>query len=139
MNIARMREPLDSPRLADFVAALDPVNAVADAAPGFIWRLQSEGGDATSLRPYGDEPILVNMSVWETVEHLKEYVYRSAHIGVVRDRRGLERGAGFRVAHTGAVTSGFGVPGGRDLPQDAGRGSVRCINQRRYDRVNTTY
>ena len=87
INIARMRAPLTDPLMAGFVAQLASINALADSTPGFVWRLQSEGGDATSLRTYGDEPILVNMSVWETVEHLKEYVYRSAHIGVVKDRR----------------------------------------------------
>ena len=87
INIARMRAPLTDPIMADFVAQLAPINALADASPGFVWRLQSESGDATSLRPYGAEPILVNMSVWESVEDLRQYVYRSAHTGVLRDRR----------------------------------------------------
>ena len=66
LNIARMREPLDHPIMADFVAALDRINAMADHSPGFVWRLQSEEGNATEYRPYEDERILVNMSVWDS-------------------------------------------------------------------------
>jgi hypothetical protein len=87
INIARMRAPLTDPLMADFVAQLAPVNTLADASPGFIWRLQTGGGDATGIKAYGDEPILVNMSVWESVAHLQDYVYRSAHTAVMRDRK----------------------------------------------------
>ncbi|HYY17220.1 MAG TPA: DUF3291 domain-containing protein, partial [Streptosporangiaceae bacterium] len=70
-----MREPLDSPLLADFVAALDPVNAAADIAPGFIWRLQTEDGNATAVRAFGWDAgdsagVIINMSVWASVEDL---------------------------------------------------------------------
>ena len=67
VNIALLRAPLDAPELADFVAALDPVNALADGSPGFVWRLQTEDGDATAIRPFDDDTIMVNMSVWESV------------------------------------------------------------------------
>jgi Domain of unknown function (DUF3291) len=93
VNIARLTAPLDSPRLADFVAALDPVNAVADGAPGFVWRLQTEEGNATSLRAFeadaegADGGILLNMSVWESVESLAAYVYGDAHRAMLRRRR----------------------------------------------------
>ena len=92
VNIARMREPLDSPLLADFVAALDPVNAAADAAPGFVWRLQTEDGNATAVHAFewdqaGSAGVLVNMSVWESVEALAGYVYSDAHRQVLRRRR----------------------------------------------------
>ena len=86
-NIVKLKAPLDSPVVADFVAALDPINALADAAPGFVWRLQSEDGDATSIRVFDDDQILVNMSVWESIEALREYVYRSDHKDVLRQRR----------------------------------------------------
>lgn len=86
VNVARMVAPLDDPAMASFVALLDEINALADASPGFVWRLQSEAGNATYLRPYGDDRILFNMSVWETVEDLKTYVYRTAHGGVMRRR-----------------------------------------------------
>jgi hypothetical protein len=93
VNIGRLLAPLDSAQLADFVAALDPVNAVADAAPGFVWRLQTDEGNATSLRAFeedaarADGGILINMSVWESVEALSAYVYGEAHLGVLRRRR----------------------------------------------------
>ena len=92
VNIARMREPLDSPLLAEFVAALDPVNAAADAAPGFVWRLQTEDGIATAVLACewdraGSAGILVNMSVWESAEALAAYVYSDAHRQVLRRRR----------------------------------------------------
>jgi hypothetical protein len=92
-NIARFAAPAGSPRLAPFFAALDPVNAVADAAPGFLWRLQTEEGNATSLRVFEqegagtDDGVLINMSVWETVEALAAYVYGEAHRAVLRRRR----------------------------------------------------
>jgi hypothetical protein len=86
LNIATMKEPLDSPVMADFVANLDRINALAESSPGFVWRLQTEEGDATALRPLGDN-VIVNMSVWESVEHLNQYVYRSDHAGILRRRR----------------------------------------------------
>jgi heme-degrading monooxygenase HmoA len=92
VNIARMREPLDSPLLAGFVEALDPVNALADAAPGFVWRMQTEDGNATAVRAFewdeaGSAGVLVNMSVWESVETLAAFVYSDAHREVMRQRR----------------------------------------------------
>ena len=73
--------------MAEFVALLDPVNAVADATPGFVWRLQTEDGNATAVRPYEDESIAVNMSVWESIDALAAFVYRSGHVDVMRRRR----------------------------------------------------
>jgi len=86
VNIGRLVAPIDSPRLAAFVANLEPVNALADASPGFVWRLQTEAGDATSLRIFDDEWLIVNMSVWESLDALREYVYRTAHADVLRRR-----------------------------------------------------
>ena len=87
VNIARALAPLDSPQLAGFVANLEPVNALADAAPGFVWRLQSDEGDATSIRAYDDERIIVNLSVWDSVETLRDFVFGGLHIEVLRRRR----------------------------------------------------
>ena len=92
VNVARLRAPLDSPLLTDFVADLGPVNAMADAAPGFIWRLQTEDGNATSVRAFewdaaGSAGVLVNMSVWESVEALAGFVYSGAHRQVLQRRR----------------------------------------------------
>ena len=86
VNIARMKAPLESPVMAGFVARLDEINALADGSPGFVWRLQTGEGNATYLRPYGDDRILFNLSVWEGIEHLRDYVYRSAHVEVLRTR-----------------------------------------------------
>src|SRR5215471_4997045 len=86
LNIALMKESLDSPRMADFVANLDRINALAESSPGFVWRLQTEGGNATALRPLGEET-LVNVSVWKDVESLNRYVYRSPHVEVMRRRK----------------------------------------------------
>jgi hypothetical protein len=86
MNVARLRAPLDSPQLADFVDALDRINAIVDGSPGFVWRLQDEAGNATALRPMGEE-FIVNMSVWQDPQSLQAYVYRSDHVGVMRRRR----------------------------------------------------
>ena len=86
LNIAVMKAPLESPEMADFVANLDRINALAETEPGFVWRLQTEEGDATALRPLGDN-VLVNMSVWQDVAALNRYVYRSAHVEVMRRRK----------------------------------------------------
>ncbi|MFC4121087.1 DUF3291 domain-containing protein [Nonomuraea zeae] len=88
LNIAHLRAPIDSPQLAEFVALLEPVNALADEAPGFVWRLKESESDptATVIHEYGDH-LLVNFSVWESREALWDYVYRSAHLGVLRRRR----------------------------------------------------
>jgi len=82
-----MLASIDDPIMAEFVAQLAPINALADSAPGFVWRLQTEEGDATSLKVYDDDFVIVNMSVWESVESLREYAYKSAHSNVVRDRK----------------------------------------------------
>jgi len=87
INIATMKAPLDSPVMAGFVSRLAEINALADTAEGFVWRLQTPEGDATYLRPYDDERILVNLSVWKSVDALKSYVYRTAHAELLRDRR----------------------------------------------------
>jgi hypothetical protein len=86
-NIGRLLAPLDSPQLAGFVGALEPINALADAAPGFVWRLQTEDGDATAIRAFDDDMLIMNMSVWQSLDALGEFVYRSAHRDVMRDRR----------------------------------------------------
>jgi hypothetical protein len=87
LNIARLAHPLDHPDLAPFVAALAAVNAVADTAPGFVWRLQDEAlGNATDIRPWGDD-VIVNLSVWTDVAALEAYVYGASHAAVLKQRR----------------------------------------------------
>ncbi len=92
VNVARLVAPLDDPVLADFVAALEPVNAAADRAAGFVWRLQGEGGDATGIRAFTWDAaesagVIVNLSVWTDVEHLAAFVYGELHRQVLRRRR----------------------------------------------------
>jgi uncharacterized protein DUF3291 len=87
VNIALPREPLESDLLREFVEALDPINAIADGSPGFVWRLQGEDGNATSIRAFGDDRLIVNMSVWESIEALRAFVYTSGHVAVMRRRR----------------------------------------------------
>ena len=87
VNVATLRAPLDGPELAGFVAQLEPINALADHSPGFVWRLQTEDGDATSIRPYDDERIMVNLSVWASLEALRGFVYATRHLDVMRRRR----------------------------------------------------
>lgn len=88
LNIGVIKGPMDSPLMADFAGNLDRINAVAEASPGFVWRLQTEEGDATAIRPFDDnENMLVNMSVWRDVAALNTYVYNSAHVELMRRRR----------------------------------------------------
>jgi hypothetical protein len=87
VNVALPREPLESDLLREFVEALDPINAIADGSPGFVWRLQGEDGNATSIKAFGDERLIVNMSVWESIEALRAFVYTSGHVAVMRRRR----------------------------------------------------
>jgi heme-degrading monooxygenase HmoA len=87
LNVGIIRGPIDSPVMAEFVANLERINAVAESSPGFVWRLQTEAGDATLIRPFEDANNLVNMSVWRDIESLNAYVYSSAHVEVMRRRR----------------------------------------------------
>jgi hypothetical protein len=99
INISRLLEPIDSPLLADFVADLDRINGIAEQSKGFIWRLKDENANnATAINPFDDDKILVNMSVWETVDDLKNFAYRSDHVEVFMKRaKWFER---LPVAHT---------------------------------------
>ena len=88
VNIGRFVAPIDDPRMEGFRTQLDPINALADRSPGFVWRLQTEDGNATAIRPFdGDDRMAINMSVWTSIEALQQYVYQSAHVGTLRDRK----------------------------------------------------
>jgi hypothetical protein len=86
-NVGRVVAPIDSPALADVMAALDGINALAERSPGFVWRLQGDNGNATEILTSPDPQALINMSVWQSVEALFEFVYRTAHTGVMVRRR----------------------------------------------------
>jgi Domain of unknown function (DUF3291) len=87
LNIARLRYPLESPEMKDFVDALPEINGLGDASPGFVWRLTDEGGgDATSLRYFGED-VIVNLTVWESVQSLRDFIYHTRHLEYMRRRR----------------------------------------------------
>jgi hypothetical protein len=109
-NVTHLLAPLDDPRLADFVGGLLEINALADAAPGFVWRLvDAEHDDSTSLRPLGPD-VIVNLSVWRGIEDLSSYVYRSRHLDFLRRRREWFRPA------TGPQAVLWWVPAGHRPP-----------------------
>jgi len=87
LNIGIIKGPMDSPLMADFAANLQRINALAERSPGFVWRLQTDEGDATSIRPFENPNLLVNMSVWRDVASLNKYVYGSGHVELMRRRR----------------------------------------------------
>jgi len=123
INIARMREPLESASNAGFVSRLDEINALADGAPGFVWRLQTPEGNATYLRPFDDEQIIVNMSVWESVEQLKDYVYKTAHAELLRQRREWFE------HFTGAYVAMWWVPAGHIPGIDEAKKRLRHLEE----------
>jgi heme-degrading monooxygenase HmoA len=87
INVARLVAPIDDPRIEEFVAQLDEVNALAERSPGFVWRLKSDGGNATDIVYNSDPFVIVNMSVWDSIESLKRFTYGSRHLAVFRDRQ----------------------------------------------------
>lgn len=106
LNIARMRGARDSEIMSQFFARLDEINALGDRAPGFVWRLQEETGNATDIRAFDDEWLIVNMSVWESPDALKAFTYSSAHADVMRSRRQWFE------AHTEAYLVMWWIPAG---------------------------
>ena len=86
LNIAKLKFALDAPEMADFFNQLEAINTLADEAPGFVWRLQTDEGDATAINYFGTD-YLVNMSVWESIKALHDYVYRSSHKEVLARRK----------------------------------------------------
>jgi len=84
-NVSKMRAPLDSPIMRGFVEQLVPIHELADNSPGFVWRYQEENGHSSAVRPYSDPLIMINLSVWESVESLKQFTYRTKHLQVIRD------------------------------------------------------
>lgn len=98
INIGTLVAPPGDPAVAEFMLGLDRINAVADAAPGFVWRLQAEDGNATSIAVFDDPRTVVNMSVWTSIDALREYAYRSEHVEFFRRRSEWFERDGKRVA-----------------------------------------
>ncbi len=116
INIGTMVAPKGDPRVAEFYAALETINAIADSSPGFVWRLQDEAGNATDIQATPDPNLLVNISVWADLESLSAFVYRSSHAGIMRQRRqwfvpfegAFQALWWVRAGHRPNVTEGFG-------------------------------
>lgn len=87
VNVGQTLGETDDPVMAEFMAALDKINALADESPGFVWRLQSDDGNATDFRPYEDPNVLINISVWESVEALHAYTYKTVHAEYIKRRK----------------------------------------------------
>jgi hypothetical protein len=87
LNIGRLLAPIDDPRIAGFVEQLTPVNALAESSPGYVWRLQTDDGDATSIHAFDDDLMIVNLTVWESIEALRAFTYTTRHVDVLRRRR----------------------------------------------------
>jgi hypothetical protein len=92
VNIARLVAPLESPQLAGFMANLAPVNAAADSAPGFVWRLATDDGDATAIQAFewdtaGSVGVIVNLSVWRDPDSLSAFVLGDLHRAILKRRR----------------------------------------------------
>jgi hypothetical protein len=86
LNVAKMKEPLESPAMSDFVGNLDRINALAEQSPGFVWRLKDETGSAVGIRPFGED-FIINLSVWADVASLSSYAFKSGHVEIMRRRR----------------------------------------------------
>jgi len=86
INIAQAKDGMESSTMQGFVNRLDEINALADQSPGFVWRLQTDDGDATSIQVYDNPLIIVNMSVWDNIASLKHFVYKTVHVELIKDR-----------------------------------------------------
>jgi len=122
VNIGRVLAPLDDAVMAGFVGRLDEINALADRSPGFVWRLQTSEGNATYLRPYDDDRVLLNMSVWTSIEALRQYVYHTAHAELLRQRQ-----AWFE-KFTSAYTALWWVPAGHIPSIDEAKKRLAYLN-----------
>jgi len=87
LNVGKLLAPIDDPMIDDFRENLDRINALAERSPGYIWRLQDDNGNATNINVFGDDREIINLSVWDSVEALAEFTYRSGHVEFLRRRR----------------------------------------------------
>jgi GNAT superfamily N-acetyltransferase len=124
LNIAKLAAPLDSPQLADFVGNLDRINELGESSPGFVWRLKGDGNDATSLRPFPDDDVIVNMTVWESKNALHEFTYKTDHTQFLRRRRE------WFVSTDTAMVALWSVPAGHE--PTLGEARVRLDHLRAY-------
>jgi len=121
VNVSRLLAPLESPQLAPFMAALDEINAAGDVAPGFLWRLQTEDGNATAVKAFGwdvagSHGVIVNLTTWQSVEALAGFVFSGRHLEIMRQRRQWFHQA------AEATTALWWVPSGHRPSTRRGRG-----------------
>jgi len=129
VNASRLLAPLESAQLAPFMAALDEVNAEGDAAPGFLWRLQTEDGNATAVQAFGwdvagSHGVIVNLTTWQSVEALAGFVFSGRHLEIMRQRRQWFHQA------AEATTALWWVPGGHRPSTDEAEDRVRQLRRR---------
>ncbi len=86
VNVARAKAEMNTETMRGFMGQLDAMNHLADTADGFIWRMIGDGGDYTSIRPFDDPLVIMNVSLWRDIDSLKNYVYKTVHMNIVRDR-----------------------------------------------------
>jgi hypothetical protein len=86
LNLAKPRYPLDDPRMAEFMDNLNRINELGKAAPGFVWILEDDSGNATAIHAFEDPSILINLTVWESIETLRAFAYQTEHVDYVRRR-----------------------------------------------------
>jgi hypothetical protein len=123
INIGRLLAPTDSPQLADFMAGLDRINALAETQPGFVWRFTGEGSNnATDVRAFDDPMLAMNMSVWESPQALAAYVYRSDHVTFMRRRREW-------FAPDPAPLALWWIPAGHIPTPEEGRGRIEALRR----------
>ena len=87
LNVGRLKAPIEDPIIDDFRMNLARINSLAEVSAGYVWRLKDESGDATGIKPFGDELEIINLTVWESVEALADFTYRSGHVELLRRRR----------------------------------------------------
>jgi len=87
LNIARPKFPMDSFGMADFVNNIEPINTIAENSPGFIWRLKDDTGNATSIHIFNDPGLIVNMSVWQDIASLKQFMFKTHHIDFLKRKK----------------------------------------------------
>jgi hypothetical protein len=92
VNVSRLLAPLSSPQLEGFVAAAGPVESAGAAAPGFVWRKHAEVPPGWRTHPFGwdlgdSAGLVVNLSVWESLEALDRFVHEAPHLQALRQRR----------------------------------------------------
>ncbi len=87
VNIGKIKAPLESEQMSGFADNLDRINELAENSTGFVWRLKEDNNNATSIKVFEDDFMLINMSVWETIETLYQFVYQSAHVDYLKRRK----------------------------------------------------